>query len=120
MTAQEVFDTVALHLLTQNAKSMLPPDEDFETCAYRSPDGRKCAVGCLIPDDKYDDRVERLNIEEVADLLGGDTGELLLDHEDLLDALRQVHDDYDPERWRDELRVVATEQSLSLAVLEQP
>lgn len=41
---QQIFDTVAAHLLQQNAKSV-----DFEgQCKYLNHDGLKCAVGCLI------------------------------------------------------------------------
>ena len=50
-TSQEVFDVVAKHLLTQNAKSMDDPWD--EMCAYRGENGRRCAVGALIPDDLY-------------------------------------------------------------------
>lgn len=51
---QEVFDTVVLHLLKQEAKA---EGEDGE-CLYRDPEGRKCAVGCLIPDEQYRDHME--------------------------------------------------------------
>ena len=51
-TAQEVFDTVSQHLLTQNAESL----SDSGMCVYRSPEGFSCAAGCLIPPEDY--RVE--------------------------------------------------------------
>ena len=46
-STQEVFDFVAIHLLTQNEKS-----GDDQVCYYRSPTGLKCAAGCLIADDE--------------------------------------------------------------------
>lgn len=44
MNRQEIFNKVATHLLTQNSRSMLG---DF--CSYKSPEGRRCAIGALIP-----------------------------------------------------------------------
>lgn len=49
--AQEIFDRVAEGLLGQGGPSM--SDRFDETCAYRGVDGRKCAIGHLIPDEKY-------------------------------------------------------------------
>lgn len=50
MTNQEIFDTVATHLLRQNARSMGPrTDPRFGTlsrgCAYRGDGGLRCAIG---------------------------------------------------------------------------
>lgn len=50
---QQTFDTVVAHLRRQNAQSMLG-----ESCAYRGDGGLKCAVGCLIPDDRYTTDIE--------------------------------------------------------------
>lgn len=49
-TMQQEFDAVVAHLYAQNrpAKSA-----DGEGCMYRGVNGLKCAVGCRIPDDKY-------------------------------------------------------------------
>ena len=55
-TAQEVFDQVATHLLTQNERSL-----DGASCSYRNCDGLKCAAGCLISDDEYDNQMEGID-----------------------------------------------------------
>lgn len=39
--------------------------EPFEGCMYRTPEGRKCAVGCLIPDGLYDSDMENRTASEV-------------------------------------------------------
>lgn len=57
-TPQEVFDQVATHLLTQNARST---GGDRGGCFYRSPTGLKCAAGCLIADDEYRGRMDEGN-----------------------------------------------------------
>jgi hypothetical protein len=93
MTAQEIFDTVVTHLRTQKAKSI---DGDF--CVYRSPTGLKCAVGCLIPDDVYHVDMEG---ECASTMIAARSNELghLRDHQELLDRLQLVHDNYEIDRW---------------------
>jgi hypothetical protein len=55
VTPQEIFDTVARHLFTQGTQAF---DADVARCQYRGPNGTKCAVGCLIPDEAYDPEME--------------------------------------------------------------
>lgn len=59
MTEQEVFDTVKKHLLTQNKKAK---NGSGAICLYRTPNGLKCAIGCMIPDDKYVSRMEDTSV----------------------------------------------------------
>lgn len=47
--AQEIFNKVATHLLTQGKRSVASDG----SCMYRGPEGTKCAIGCLIEDDEY-------------------------------------------------------------------
>ena len=54
MNRQEIFDKIYLHLIEQGRKSI---DSDGQ-CMYRSPDGDKCAIGCLIPDELYTPELE--------------------------------------------------------------
>lgn len=53
-THQEIFDEVVEHLFNQGRKAQTKGGG----CMYRCEDGRKCAVGALIPDDMYDDYFE--------------------------------------------------------------
>lgn len=62
MTAQEIFDTVVTRLRAQGAQAW-----DLGVCKYRAPDGRKCAVGHLIPDCIYDRRMEDMFVGSVLD-----------------------------------------------------
>jgi hypothetical protein len=48
MTRQELFDQTVRHLFTQGGPSFTTTG-----CLYRAPNGRKCAVGFWIPDDRY-------------------------------------------------------------------
>lgn len=50
---QEIYDKVKVHLLAQGRPAMFQG-----SCVYRSPSGLKCAVGCLITDEAYDEDLE--------------------------------------------------------------
>ncbi len=50
-TQQEVVDVAAKHLREQGERSMC--SAGGAVCAYRGLEGRMCAIGCLIPDDRY-------------------------------------------------------------------
>ena len=59
MGMQETFDFVFKKLYEQNAVSI-----GFTgMCAYRGKDGRRCAVGWLIPDELYDPKMEGMVID---------------------------------------------------------
>ena len=63
-TNQEIFDRVVEHLAQQKKRSMY----DKDTCAYRSEDGLKCAIGALIPDEYYDSEFEEKNISTLIEI----------------------------------------------------
>ncbi len=53
--AQDIFDTVAVHLIEQGEPSV----DATGSCQYRDGVGANgkmlmCAIGCLIPDEMYD------------------------------------------------------------------
>lgn len=48
MEPQEIFNKVATHLFTQGEQA-----RNDTACLYRAKDNKKCAVGCLIPDEMY-------------------------------------------------------------------
>ena len=54
ITRQEVFDKALAHLRAQGQSSM----RDDGYCLYRSPEGLKCAIGALVPDEKYNEDFE--------------------------------------------------------------
>jgi len=81
MNTQETYEHIRAFFLKQGALAKVE-DKDGEysevACLYRSPDGLKCAVGCLIPDDLYDEDqpgggtlgelMEGNNVNGIADL----------------------------------------------------
>jgi len=85
-SAQDVFNRVINHLVSQGQKSVSVDG----LCLYRSPSGASCAVGCLISEDDYSPSME-----------GADVGFVVREYkslqwlrkfEDLLDDLQDLHD----------------------------
>lgn len=108
-TAQEVFDIVAKHLLTQNAVSR----EIGGPCLYRSSNGQKCAAGCLIPDDKYSAYFEGSNW---CDLVNHHS--FPDNHLNLISSLQSIHDRHETSKWKKELKSLADDYELDSGVLE--
>lgn len=102
-TAQEVFDQVKTHLLTQMERSV-----DFISYnKYRSHNGLKCAAGCLIADDEY-----------TMDMEGRIWSSLVIEniipdyHAILIRDLQFLHDCYQPPEWEERLEKVAKKHDL--------
>lgn len=92
---QEVFDQVVTHLLNQGERSV---DADG-SCAYRGIDGLKCAVGCLISDEDYNDSMEGIIVF--------DLGWVRPCNESLLGYLQEMHDKVSPSLWEIHLQDIA-------------
>ena len=65
--------------------------DTWVSCAYRDPQGRKCAVGCLIPDEAYEGYMEGFSVSNARvsfklHSLG------LTQHLHLLNRLQNAHD----------------------------
>ncbi len=98
MNIQEAFDKI-WERAKDHRKSLIK--DDF--CAYRSPDGLKCFVGELIPDELYLSSMER---KSIYDLIRNypDIKELFKDVKShFLEVCQYIHDDYEPEKWHDRL-----------------
>jgi hypothetical protein len=121
LNRQKVFDTVAWHLLTQGQKC-----GDENQCRYRDEAGHKCAIGVLIPDDRYTPKMEGTAASILATT---DAIDIDYYHEgiranapedrDFLQALQDIHDDYDVSTWTTNLAACALGYGLSTVVLEE-
>lgn len=112
-TDQEVFNQIAVHLLTQGQKCGIQSGADnTKFVCYYSCNGMACAAGCLIAAAEYDEDFEELAWGTlVAD------GHVPSEHEDLIAKLQEVHDSHAPENWYDSLHNLAFDFKLSPAVL---
>ena len=113
-TAQEVFDQVVTHLLTQMKQSKSSPNG---ICAYRGKNGLKCAAGCLIADDEYTPEMDNPNplpnvkvdsnwASQVAN------GLFPHDHCDLVMKLQRLHDNNYVCDWEERLKLLAKKEGL--------
>lgn len=124
MTKQEIFNKVRDHLLAQGkaAKGPLSQDSGNMTCMYRAPDGSKCAIGCLIPDDKYFPEMEGGPFQQFTHILAPALGIQEDDLEmfsksglqKLLSDLMWVHDNTSPLIWAKKLEHVADQNGLQI------
>lgn len=111
-TAQQVFDQVKTHMLTQKAQSKTENDQ----CAYRGAEGKMCAAGCLISDAEYADL--QIKGQGLDDGAGWNWGWLSAEghvpelHESLISDLQIVHDQTIPDNWEVELDKVAITHGL--------
>ena len=110
-TRQEIFDEVVAHLRKQGCRSMRSYDGTGTLkCAYRGAEGTRCAIGCLIPDDRYDESLEGDNAEDptVREAAGISSGDTLL-----AIRLQNIHDGADPESWESSFSKVAADFELT-------
>ena len=119
-TIQETFDTVVKHFKQMKGPAL---DPVTELCLYRAPHGNKCFVGALIPDDKYNSKMEGESPDgpHVLPVLNA------LDYNmQFVSRLQSAHDmgarlygQRDPERWRSDVQ--RRLESLALAYgIEMP
>jgi len=113
MNRQEVFDKVATHLLTQKVKS-----DENGYCMYRGPNGLKCAIGCLIPDDMFMPYFNGCDVNglplKIIMHIGARNNEDLL----FLSRLQLIHDNHAPNEWKNLLYDFANRNHLAWTCLE--
>lgn len=111
-TAAEILSFVGTNLLKQNAKSKF--SHYLERCALRGSSGNKCAIGFLIPDEKYHQRMDYMG--PVGPMLG--SLKISTRHETMLKELQQIHDAYNVEDWRVSLLALASAYNCGDSVLK--
>ena len=113
-TAQEVFNQVCDHLLTQNEKSMESRNSFTHSgdCAYRGDYGKSCAAGILISDSEMEQIFEKdYNVgHSWFSLINEDIAPR--DHSDLIRELQNIHDEKEPEDWAAALKNLAENREL--------
>lgn len=112
MTLQEIFSTIAIHLLKQGEKSTGAIGE----CRYLAPDGCKCAAGCLIPPEDYDPMFEGASIDEKNKPVGKYFLQKFPDElqRELIRELQYMHDVIPIHRWKGFLQIKADFYQLAM------
>lgn len=121
-TEQEIFNTVALHLLKQNRRAT--KEDNPESCQYQGKDNTQCAVGCLIPKKYYRSTYETQSINGLIDNPKGlgmpePLHEFLDKNQELLRALQRLHDGQPPKNWLNALKNLAIEKGLTMTYTEE-
>lgn len=111
---QEIFDFVANHLLTQNAKAV----DDSDTCRYRY-GHLKCAVGALISDEDYNCSFEMNSLKLLTDKKETIFSDIEESRLTFLMYLQEIHDEYIIERWPEQLSILGSDFNLSNKILEK-
>jgi hypothetical protein len=113
MTNKELFEKVKHHLLTQNKKAeeeIVVYDRTIRACRYRTRHGLKCAIGILIPDDRYQPEFEGRNCSypAITEAAG------LEDHNfPLVRYLQNIHDESPVSEWKERLEHLADRLNLN-------
>jgi hypothetical protein len=115
MNHQDIFNTVATHLMTQGKQAR---DSSTATsgCRYRGEDGTKCAIGCLIKDEFYMPHFEGhgCGFEPVLDAVEKSLGITMCEHTRFfLSELQCIHDGH-VGAWMDSLIKTAEARGLEL------
>ena len=113
MNRQMIYDMVRDHLMNQGkrAAQWRPLLKKVE-CRYRGSNGTMCAIGCLIPDEKYDPSFEGRGVTGLpldALVFAG-----VKDRSDVrfLEDLQDIHDDGAPASWARRFYDFAVEHGL--------
>ena len=133
---QAIFNITAPHLLKQGVKAM--GQGDF-ICMYRGMEDRSCAIGCLILDENYDNKIETEGcstegviqavfgqhpyelwpdftptyVESMPDIHTWEKHPLV----SFLSSLQTIHDRTEPKDWKGQLEFFAVQQNLSIECL---
>lgn len=108
LTKQEIFDKVRDHLLTQRARSEVAGE-----CCYLSDDGKRCAVGCLIPKhvdtSEFEGRRASTLPEYVLEAMDVERSREMYQ---FLEELQSIHDHIYQNNWAHALRDLALREGL--------
>jgi len=110
-TAQELYDQIVHHLRVQGCKSQM---SNGDLCMYRNPEGLSCAIGCLIPPEEYDPKMEDKGIDGLIDsfLLSKELYDEFNNSYELLYRMQRIHDSIPVEKWETNFRMVAEQLNL--------
>jgi hypothetical protein len=111
MKIQEMFDKVALHLMTQKKRAI----NNEGLCQYLTEDGCQCAAGCLIPPDQYYPKMEGIAAYELSFFVNlGEASDGCAKFLDVLGDLQELHDHTPVCDWKPELQKLVLKHQLSL------
>lgn len=121
LALQTLFDAAVTHLLKQDAKAndMENCDSnDVPRCMYRAPNGLKCGIGGILPDDKYDPAFEGQGVNALPAPVLESMGIIDEGTELLAQRVQSIHDQLPVSLWAVALRTLARNFGISARVLD--
>lgn len=117
LTRQQMFNTAYHGLAAQGfVQSMRINEKGDPCCLYRGPEGRRCALGYLIPDSAYSGDYENTSGHFLTEQ--GYIPNVAKEDASWVNRLQMVHDhNHDPEEMRQALVEFAIEWSLTVPEL---
>lgn len=95
ITDEGVFEFVKQHLITQGQKS-----EFITSCYYKQSNGLRCAIGCLIEDEFYNENLEFKNGDDpiILDAVQKSLPNWKI-NKGMLIELQELHDEIEVDEW---------------------
>ena len=109
-SAQEVFEYIATHLLTQRKKCGRDDGGGFQ-CRYKYR-ALRCAAGALLGPNEYKRSYEGRSWEELQRY-----GSVPKAHCGLVSSLQDIHDEYEPDEWGRKLRELGAFRRLRIGFI---
>lgn len=108
---QELFDRISKHLLNQNERSVKQTAYG-DSCCYRGDNGLKCAVGAIISDKKYSEKIEgrtvyTSSVIECLPVRYQGVGSI-----SFIGKLQRLHDMTPVSLWKESLKEIAAKHNL--------
>ena len=98
LTKQEYYDLLVTTSRNGGFPAIRVDDHGFNNCVYRGEDGRRCAVGLIMPDDRYKKELEGSTASHVCKICGVDwipEGIMAAD----LENIQSAHDNLSNGDW---------------------
>lgn len=119
MNKQDIFNKVAVHLFDQSKRATA---NDGEYCQYRGKDNTKCAIGALIPDEMYDEKMEGGSVYVLFRRFPAMEEFFSVENTQFLRELQYVHDNrgswYTNEMMRGALRAVGEAYEVDTSIVD--
>ena len=113
MNNQEAFERSVTGLFNQGVRSFVGDVPTYHRC-----DGRKCAIGMLIPDELYDKEIEGRTVGSLYD--DGYCYDIFDSvSRELLRELQLIHDSWSVDNWYEEFRRVGIAYDLDVEFMDR-
>jgi hypothetical protein len=102
----------AFNIIWEHARKGVKSVSASGACKYRGPDGARCFIGELIPDERYFKEMDQTIIYFEGVL---DRAAVAVDASpEAVGEIQSIHDHYQPEEWKARLVIYASNHGLTV------